>query len=234
VDQIRYFLTFAQWLSAMRAGEGGDIVRLASKTIAHDLDGAAQTAGDRQAGKIRVAGEAIEILSPSDMEGMFAPFELDGEALELGVEAAGRTASSSQTFGSAADDGRGGRVTPESLMARVRMGDREAYANILRYSERWLRKYYADRLPGKIIEEVVRESMIIIHVKRCTYRVECAFDDWILAIAKYKCVERTEQLMRQAKGQWRSASSVKVRKRQRPIDFLFPSPKPHHSDYMFV
>src|SRR5580692_9886921 len=56
------------------------------------------------------------------------------------------------------------------LMASAQTGDSRAYEELLRELDRWLRRYFARRLPGPAADDATQETLLAIHRKRHTYQ----------------------------------------------------------------
>jgi len=76
-----------------------------------------------------------------------------------------------------------------ALMSAARAGNARAYDELLREVSAWLRRYYARRLPSPMIEDVVQEALLGVHLKRDTYQVGRPFRAWLAGIARYKGVD---------------------------------------------
>jgi RNA polymerase sigma factor (sigma-70 family) len=84
------------------------------------------------------------------------------------------------------------------LMASAQTGDSRAYEQLLRELDRWLRRYFARRLPGHAAEDATQETLMAIHRKRHTYQPERPFAAWVMAIAHYKWIDRIRDATRYA------------------------------------
>ena len=82
------------------------------------------------------------------------------------------------------------------LMAKAQTGDRAAYEQLLRELDSWLRRYYAYRLPHAAAEDARQDTLLAIHAKRHTYMQSRPFGPWVVAIARYKWVNRIRDAAR--------------------------------------
>jgi RNA polymerase sigma factor (sigma-70 family) len=82
------------------------------------------------------------------------------------------------------------------LMAAAQAGDGQAYEQLLRELDVWLRRYYARRLPSPAAEDARQEALLAIHAKRHTYAPSRAFGAWVTAIARYKWIDRIRDASR--------------------------------------
>jgi RNA polymerase sigma factor (sigma-70 family) len=84
------------------------------------------------------------------------------------------------------------------LMAAGQRGDNSAYEQLLREIDHWLSRYYARRLPHAAAEDARQNVLLAIHAKRLTYAPSRAFGAWVLAIARYKWIDRIRDASRYA------------------------------------
>jgi RNA polymerase sigma factor (sigma-70 family) len=84
------------------------------------------------------------------------------------------------------------------LMAAAQAGDRQAYERLLRELDAWLRRYYARRLPHAAAEDAGQEALLAVHAKRHTYVASRPFGAWVVAIARYKWIDRLRDASRYA------------------------------------
>ena len=82
----------------------------------------------------------------------------------------------------------------DRMMAAAQEGDANAYRGLLSELARWLRRYYARRLPPAMIEDAVQDVLLALHEKRHTYDPERPFGPWLAAIARYKWIDRLRSL----------------------------------------
>jgi RNA polymerase sigma factor (sigma-70 family) len=84
------------------------------------------------------------------------------------------------------------------LMAAAQVGDGQAYEQLLRELDAWLRRFYARRLPSPAAEDARQDALLAIHAKRYTYTPSRAFGAWVMAIARYKWIDRIRDASRYA------------------------------------
>lgn len=82
------------------------------------------------------------------------------------------------------------------LMLAGRAGDEVAYEQLLRELDRWLRGYYARRLPYSAADDAKQEALLAIHAKRHTFEPSKPFGAWVRTIAHYKWVDRVRDASR--------------------------------------
>jgi RNA polymerase sigma factor (sigma-70 family) len=82
------------------------------------------------------------------------------------------------------------------LMAAAQAGDGQAYEQLLRELDEWLRRYYARRLPSPAADDARQDALLAIHAKRHTYAPSRAFGAWVTAIARYKWIDRLRDASR--------------------------------------
>jgi RNA polymerase sigma-70 factor (ECF subfamily) len=75
-------------------------------------------------------------------------------------------------------------------MTAAQAGDSRSYEQLLRELDAWLRRYYARRLPHPAGDDARQEALLAIHAKRHTYAPSRSFGAWVLAIARYKWIDR--------------------------------------------
>jgi RNA polymerase sigma-70 factor (ECF subfamily) len=77
-------------------------------------------------------------------------------------------------------------------------GDSSAYEQLLRELDQWLCRYYARRLPYPAAEDARQDALLAIHAKRHTYAPPRPFGVWVVAIARYKWIDRVREVSRYA------------------------------------
>jgi RNA polymerase sigma factor (sigma-70 family) len=82
------------------------------------------------------------------------------------------------------------------LMIEAQAGDSHAYDQLLRELDVWLCRYYARRLPHPAAEDARQDALLAIHAKRRTYAPSRSFGAWLIAIARYKWVDRIRDASR--------------------------------------
>jgi RNA polymerase sigma factor (sigma-70 family) len=81
-------------------------------------------------------------------------------------------------------------------MAAAQRGESQAYAQLLRELDAWLRRYYARRLPAAAAEDARQDALLAIHLKRHTYAPAKPFGPWVAAIARYKWIDHVRAASR--------------------------------------
>jgi len=84
-----------------------------------------------------------------------------------------------------------------ALMAAAQAGNGGAYRRLLAELDAWLARYYARRLPSAVADDAAQEALIAIHAKRHTYDPARPFKPWLVAIARYKWIDRLRAMARQ-------------------------------------
>jgi RNA polymerase sigma factor (sigma-70 family) len=82
------------------------------------------------------------------------------------------------------------------LMAAAQAGDGHAYEQLLRELDAWLRRFYGRRLPRSAAEDARQDALLAIHASRHTYAPSRAFGAWVMAIARYKWIDRVRDASR--------------------------------------
>jgi RNA polymerase sigma-70 factor (ECF subfamily) len=83
-------------------------------------------------------------------------------------------------------------------MVAAQVGQRQAYEQLLRELDAWLRRYYASRLPCAAAEDAKQDALLAIHASRHTYAPSRPFGPWVAAIARYKWIDHVRDASRQA------------------------------------
>jgi RNA polymerase sigma-70 factor (ECF subfamily) len=81
-------------------------------------------------------------------------------------------------------------------MAAAQTGDSHAYEQLLRELDAWLCRYYARRLPHPAAEDARQDVLLAVHAKRHTYAPSRPFGLWVMAIARYKWIDRIRDASR--------------------------------------
>src|SRR5882724_8740360 len=82
----------------------------------------------------------------------------------------------------------------DGLMAAAQRGNGGAYRRLLDEARVWLKQYYARRLPPSVVDDAVQETLLAVHEKRHTYDPSRPFGPWLVAIARYKWIDRLRAL----------------------------------------
>ena len=83
-----------------------------------------------------------------------------------------------------------------TLMAAAQGGKREAYEQLVRELDQWLRGYYARRLSPTAADDARQEALLAVHLNRHTYSPSKPFGPWIAAIARYKWIDHIREASR--------------------------------------
>lgn len=95
----------------------------------------------------------------------------------------------------AAADNPGAAATDwEASMRSALAGDARAYAGLLGELDGWLRRYYRRRLPDGMVDDAVQDALIAVHEKRHTWQPGRPLLPWVVAIARYKWIDRLRTL----------------------------------------
>jgi RNA polymerase sigma-70 factor (ECF subfamily) len=82
------------------------------------------------------------------------------------------------------------------LMAAAQEGHAAAYRRLLDEIRHWLKTFYARRLPPAMVDDAVQDTLIAIHEKRHTYDPARPFKPWLIAVARYKWIDRLRSMGR--------------------------------------
>lgn len=85
----------------------------------------------------------------------------------------------------------------DGAMSRTLAGDKVAYRTLLHETARWLRRFYAFKLPADMIDDVVQETLMAVHTKRATFTPGRPYLPWLATIARYKWVDFIRSTKRQ-------------------------------------
>jgi RNA polymerase sigma factor (sigma-70 family) len=83
-----------------------------------------------------------------------------------------------------------------SLMVAAQEGKRQAYEQLLRELDHWLRHYYARRLPPAAADDARQDALLAIHTKRHAYMSSKPFGPWVATIARYKWIDQVRDASR--------------------------------------
>jgi RNA polymerase sigma factor (sigma-70 family) len=75
------------------------------------------------------------------------------------------------------------------LMIAAQSGERNAYDQLLRELDIWLRRYYGTRLPHPEAEDATQDALLAIHAGRHAYAPSRPFGPWVVAIARHKLID---------------------------------------------
>src|SRR4030095_10775398 len=82
------------------------------------------------------------------------------------------------------------------LMVAAQGGESQAYEQLLRELDVWLRRYYERRLPRPAAEDARQDALLAIHAKRHAYARSKPFGPWVAAIARYKWIDQVRDASR--------------------------------------
>lgn len=82
------------------------------------------------------------------------------------------------------------------LMAAAQDGQGGPYRRLLDELRHWLTGFFARRLPPALVEDAVQDTLIAIHDKRHTYDRARPFKPWLVAVARYKWIDRLRSMTR--------------------------------------
>ena len=82
------------------------------------------------------------------------------------------------------------------LMAAAQDGHAGAYRQLLDELRRWLTRFFLRRLPQGQVDDAVQDTLIAIHDKRHSYDRNRPFKPWLVAVARYKWIDRLRRLGR--------------------------------------
>jgi RNA polymerase sigma-70 factor (ECF subfamily) len=82
------------------------------------------------------------------------------------------------------------------LMIAAQGGESQAYEQLLRELDAWLRRYYARRLPQAAADDARQDALLAIHAQRHAYTPSKPFGPWVAAIARYKWVDHVRDASR--------------------------------------
>jgi len=85
-------------------------------------------------------------------------------------------------------------------MQAAQGGDAAAYRQLLTDLRPWLARWLARRLPPADAEDVVQEVLVAIHAKRHTWAPDRPFGPWLVAIARYKWIDRLRRIATRAES----------------------------------
>jgi RNA polymerase sigma-70 factor (ECF subfamily) len=81
-------------------------------------------------------------------------------------------------------------------MTAAQGGESQAYEQLLRELDVWLRRYYERRLPRPAAEDARQDALLAIHASRHTYAPTKSFGPWVTAIARYKWIDQVREASR--------------------------------------
>src|ERR1700748_1359356 len=84
------------------------------------------------------------------------------------------------------------------LMAAAQKGDASRYRRLLDEVRPWLKRYFGTRLPPAMVDDAVQDTLFAVHEKRNSYDPARPFGPWMVAIARYKWIDRLRALRKSA------------------------------------
>jgi len=84
------------------------------------------------------------------------------------------------------------------LMRAAQKGDGLRYRQLLDELRPWLKRYFGTRLPPAMVDDAVQDTLFALHEKRNTYDATRPFGPWLVAIARYKWIDRLRALRKSA------------------------------------
>jgi RNA polymerase sigma-70 factor (ECF subfamily) len=81
-------------------------------------------------------------------------------------------------------------------MVAAQGGQSDAYKQLFRELDAWLRRYYARRLPPAAAADARQEALLAIHAKRDAYSPSRPFGPWAAAIARHKWIDQVRDASR--------------------------------------
>jgi RNA polymerase sigma factor (sigma-70 family) len=82
------------------------------------------------------------------------------------------------------------------LMAMAQAGDKQAYATLLDYCYRWLKRYFSRRVVLHHLDDLVQDTLVSVHRKLESYDAERPFLPWLAAIARYRWIDYLRKVYR--------------------------------------
>lgn len=72
-----------------------------------------------------------------------------------------------------------------NLMTAGQRGDRDVYRQLLTRVADWLRHFLKEIVPATDVEQVIVDTLVIVHKVRHTYTPGQHFERWLTAVASY-------------------------------------------------
>lgn len=94
------------------------------------------------------------------------------------------------------------------LMAMGQRGDKQAYRAALLAATHWLQRFFARRIAPHMVDDLVQDTLISLHVKRASYDAARPFYPWLAAIARYRWIDLLRKLERMPMEQLDAVPSV--------------------------
>lgn len=84
----------------------------------------------------------------------------------------------------------------QQLMVASQNGDKVAYRKLLIECDKWLRRYYSNKIHYDALDELVQETLISLHKKRASFDPKRKFIPWLATIARYRWIDYLRKLYR--------------------------------------
>lgn len=81
-------------------------------------------------------------------------------------------------------------------MTQAQLGDKRCYAMLLEECQKWLRRYYARKIPPSSLDDLVQETLISVHRKLASYDPARPFLPWLAAIGRYRWIDHLRKVYR--------------------------------------
>ena len=91
--------------------------------------------------------------------------------------------------------------TLRHLMVKSQGGDRQCYSSLLIECEKWLRRYFAQKINPAAVDDLIQETLISLHRKRASYNPERPFLPWLAAIGRYRWIDSLRKIYRHEHGE---------------------------------
>jgi RNA polymerase sigma-70 factor (ECF subfamily) len=82
------------------------------------------------------------------------------------------------------------------LMVKAQQGDKRCYAMLLDECQKWLKRYYARKIPPAALDDLVQETLISVHRKLASYDASRPFLPWLAAIGRYRWIDHLRKVYR--------------------------------------
>lgn len=88
------------------------------------------------------------------------------------------------------------------LMVLSQRGDQHAYTTLLGECQKWLRRYYGQRIVPHQLDDLVQDTLLSLHRKRASYDPARPFLPWLAAIARYRWVDHLRSFYKAAEDEF--------------------------------
>jgi RNA polymerase sigma-70 factor (ECF subfamily) len=96
------------------------------------------------------------------------------------------------------------------LMALSQRGDQRAYATLLTECQKWLKRYYGQRIVAHHLDDLVQDTLLSLHRKRASYDPARPFLPWLAAIARYRWVDHLRTVYKAAEDEFEDNLAVEL------------------------